>query len=133
MEKKLKHLELIQNIITRMANNSFLLKGWNLTLLAALIGLNKENGLDGKVVFICFILILVFWILDSYYLSQERIFRARYEEVRVKLEEEIDFSMKLESVENNNTNWFIVFWSMPLSILYIGLIASLILFTYFLK
>jgi hypothetical protein len=133
MEKKLKHLELIQNIITRMANNSFLLKGWNLTLLAALIGLNKENGLDGKVVFICFILILVFWILDSYYLSQERIFRARYEEVRVKLEQEIDFSMKLESVENNNTNWFIVFWSMPLSILYIGLIASLILFTYFLK
>lgn len=53
MEEKLKHLELIQNIITRMANNSFLLKGWSITIIVALIGINKD-GLDGKVIFIGF-------------------------------------------------------------------------------
>ncbi len=49
IEKKLKHLEFIQNTITRMANNSFLLKGWTITVVGALIGLNKD-GLDSKVI-----------------------------------------------------------------------------------
>lgn len=131
-ENKLKHLELIQNIITRMANNSFLLKGWNLTILAALIGLNKD-GLDGKIICIGFILILLFWALDAYYLSQERIFRARYDEVRIKLEKDIDFSMKLDGNKTAEMDWFVVFYSMPLSLLYIGLIASLSLSAYYLK
>jgi len=131
-ENKLKHLELIQNIITRMANNSFLLKGWNLTILAALIGLNKD-GLDEKVIFISFILIFVFWMLDAYYLAQERIFRARYDEVRIKQEDNIDFSMKLDGKKTAKMDWFIVFYSMPLSLLYIGLIGSLGLSAYFLK
>jgi len=36
MEAKLKHLEMIQDVIKRMASNSFLLKGWSLTLVVAL-------------------------------------------------------------------------------------------------
>ncbi len=131
-ENKLKHLELIQNIITRMANNSFLLKGWNITILAALIGLNA-SGLNGKVIFIGFVLILFFWILDAYYLSQERIFRERYEEVRVKSEDKIDFSMKLDGEKTDKMDWFIVFYSMPLSLLYIGLMLSLGLSMYYVK
>lgn len=131
-ENKLKHLELIQNIITRMANNSFLLKGWNLTILAALIGLNKD-GLDGTIISIGFILTLAFWILDAYYLSQERIFRAHYDEVRIKEENNIDFSMKLDGDQTAEMDWFVVFYSMPLSLLYIGLIASLSFSAYYLK
>ena len=131
-ENKLKHLELIQNVIARMANNSFLLKGWNLTILAALIGLNKD-GLDGKIIFIGFILTFVFWVLDAYYLSQERIFRARYDEVRIKVEDKIDFSMKLDGDKTAEMDWFVVFYSLPLSLLYIGLIASLSLSAYYLK
>ena len=30
-----KHLEMIENIILRMANCSFLIKGWTLTIVAA--------------------------------------------------------------------------------------------------
>lgn len=132
MENKLKHLEFIQNTITRMANNSFLLKGWNLTILAALIGLNKD-GLDGKIILIGFVLTLVFWILDAYYLSQERIFRARYDEVRIQQEDEVDFSMKLNAQKTNQMDWFVVFYSVPLSLLYIGLMFSLIFFVYYLN
>lgn len=32
MDNKLKHLELIQGVINRMASNSFKLKGWAVTL-----------------------------------------------------------------------------------------------------
>ena len=32
-ENKLKHLEFIQNIITRMNSNSFVIKGWSITLV----------------------------------------------------------------------------------------------------
>ena len=35
MEKKIKHLEMIQAVIVRMGNNSFLLKGWSVTLISA--------------------------------------------------------------------------------------------------
>ena len=35
-ETKIRYLELIQNVITRMANNSFMLKGWAITLVAAI-------------------------------------------------------------------------------------------------
>ena len=31
MDNKIKHLEMIEAIIERMANNSFLLKGWAIT------------------------------------------------------------------------------------------------------
>ena len=36
MENKLKHLQMIQGIINRMASNSFALKGWSVTLVAGI-------------------------------------------------------------------------------------------------
>ena len=39
-EKKLKHLELTQGVLNRLANNSALLKGWSVTLVAALLALS---------------------------------------------------------------------------------------------
>lgn len=73
-----KKLEFIQLIITRMANNSFLLKGWSLTISTAIVGLaSKSEGIAGDY-FMLFPVVL-FWYLDSYYLSQERAFRKLYE------------------------------------------------------
>ena len=93
MEAKLKHLEMIQGVITRMATNSFMLKGWNLSLVTALIALAaaKTSALSALVALLpC----LVFWGLDGFFLRQERLFRGLYDEVRVKKPEDIDFSMK---------------------------------------
>jgi hypothetical protein len=39
MERKLKHLELIQGVINRMAHCSFLLKGWSVILISGLFAL----------------------------------------------------------------------------------------------
>lgn len=77
---KHKHLEFIQNIITRMANNSFLLKGWSLTISTAIVGLaTKGEGIADDLFML--LPIALFWCLDSYYLSQEKAFRDLYNKV----------------------------------------------------
>lgn len=43
-EKKLKHLEFIQNIVTRMNANSFVIKGWSVTLVSALFALAADKA-----------------------------------------------------------------------------------------
>lgn len=42
-EKKMRHLEMIQSVITRMAGNSFALKGWAITLVAAIFALASKD------------------------------------------------------------------------------------------
>ena len=47
MEKKMQHLQMIQDVITRMANNSFMLKGWAVTLIAGIFALaSKDTSLS---------------------------------------------------------------------------------------
>ena len=70
---KLKHLEFIQGIITRMANNSFMLKGWAVTLVAGIFALSSKDS-DQLYSIISIIPVIAFWGLDSYYLLQERLY-----------------------------------------------------------
>jgi hypothetical protein len=92
LEAKLKHLEFIQAIITRMANNSFLIKGWSLTIAAGTCGfaLDKTKPL---VIAVGVAAAIIFWGLDGYFLHQERLFRDVYNKVAKRSESEIDFSM----------------------------------------
>ena len=92
MENKLKHLEFIQNVISRMANTSFLLKGWSITIIAGLFAFSATEGLVA-VLWLGVLLTLVFWFLDSYFLWQERLFRDLYNYVRNRKEEDVDFDM----------------------------------------
>lgn len=68
-EKKIKHLEMIEVIIERMAKNSFQLKGWSMTLIA-LVGAISAQGSDKRFILLAFIPIFGFWALDSFYLQQ---------------------------------------------------------------
>jgi len=92
MEAKIKHLEFIQATINRMANNSFLLRGWATTLIGGLLALNFKE-IDRRHLFISLAVLALFWLLDGYYLSRERNFVKLYNHIRKKEEEEIDFSM----------------------------------------
>lgn len=98
MEKKLAHLEMIQAVITRMAGNSFSLKGWAVTLVAGLFALSSKDA-NQFYYLVTYIPILVFWYLDAYYLCQERMYRNLYEKVRKLGEDEIDFSMNAAAKE----------------------------------
>ena len=73
-EFMLKEIEIIQDIIKRMAFNSFVIKGWTITLVAVTLLL---RGSEYQVL-IAFIPILVFWFLDAYFLWQERLYRRLY-------------------------------------------------------
>ena len=80
-EDKIRNLEMIQNIITRMANNSFLLKGWSITIISGLFSLNLEK-LNFAIYFLVYSVIILFLFVDTYYLQLERRYRALYEECR---------------------------------------------------
>ncbi len=79
-DTQLKHLDYVENAITRMANNSFKMKGWMLTIVSALLAIYASKEKTGYLI-IALCPILTFWGLDAYYLQLERKFRKLYEEI----------------------------------------------------
>jgi hypothetical protein len=75
-----------------MASNSFHLKGWSIVLVSALFALAANNA---KVYFVClaFLPAVAFWVLDGYFLWQERMYRKLYDAVRKVPDDKSDFSM----------------------------------------
>ncbi len=73
-EFMLKEIEIIQEIIKRMAFNSFLIKGWTVTLVAVTLLLKGSK----YQILIAYIPLFVFWYLDAYFLWQERLYRQLY-------------------------------------------------------
>ena len=113
---RLKHLEMIQQVITRMANNSFLIKGWSLTLLAALLALALRDKIY-QMLWISIIPVTMFWILDSYFLRQERLFRKLYDKYRIQDQEtRTDFSMDTSELNSVISSWLCTIFSTTLLI-----------------
>ncbi|MGB8368022.1 MAG: hypothetical protein ACLPYZ_01690 [Limisphaerales bacterium] len=104
-DNKLKHLEFIQNIITRMNANSFVIKGWSVTLVSALFALAADKA-NLKFVLIAYIPVLTFWALDGFFLSQEKQYRKLYEEVAAKKEDNIDFNLNASKFNTGDQSWF---------------------------
>lgn len=98
-EDKIRYIELVQSIISRLANNSFLLKGWTITLIAAIFSLSDK--IMKNFTFTIYFFILIFWILDSYYLYQERLYRDLYNKV-IEIRDEYSplFSLKIDKKRN---------------------------------
>lgn len=81
-EKLHKELDLIQSCITRMANNSFMIKGWTLTLFVALITFfNLKDLPDIILIFALMSIVFLFSYLDAFYLWQERKYVQLYSDV----------------------------------------------------
>lgn len=133
MEAKLKHLDFIQDAIKRMAGNSFLLRGWSITLVIAILTLASQSY-KPTYLWIALFITLVFWMLDSYYLYQERRFRCLYESVRLKNVSDIDFCMSLPKNHCGKCTWLSSAKSHIFTVFYglITLILMLLLvWTYF--
>jgi hypothetical protein len=107
-EDQRKHLEMIQAIITRMAGNSFLIRGWSVTLVSALFALSAKDA-DRAFVVVGYFPCVLFWVLDAYYLSQERKFRSLYESLRAKVT--TDFGMDTASSATSRDSWESSFFS----------------------
>ncbi|MBN9461073.1 MAG: hypothetical protein J0H00_07580 [Burkholderiales bacterium] len=123
----------MQTAVNRMAGNLFLLKGWSITLIAALFALAAKDA-NQFYVLIAYFPLFIFWSLDGYFLSQERKFRALYDHVRTLNESDIDFSMDTRpfSKEPRNT-WSGAMFSKTLVIYYAGLAVVMLVLMYLVR
>jgi len=127
-ENKLKHLEFIQGVINRMGQNSFLLKGWAVTLVAGLFAFANTQDMDYRLISIALIPTIFFWLLDGYFLWQEKLFRKLYDNVRKKGDGEfIDFSMNVKPFESEVSSWIWICFSNTLRLFYLPIIAIIII------
>lgn len=120
----IEELKIIQDIIKRMAFNSFMIKGWALTLIVATLLL---KGSESKVL-IAFIPLIVFWFLDAYFIWQEKMYRELYKwvvENRIKTDEYL-FDMNAYRFKDNVQPRLKIMFSITLGWFY-GCIAILII------
>ena len=105
-EIRVKHLELIHNVIDRLSHKSFLVKSWSITAITALMafGIDKE---DYKIFIIGVPVALLFWYLDTHYLWLEKIFRELYNAVIKK--EAKSMSMDISNYKSKINPWKIAF------------------------
>lgn len=124
MESKLKHLEMAQGVINRMAGNSFLLKGWSVTLIAALFALAAKDA-NQFFIYLAYFPCVAFWSLDGYFLWQERMYRKLYQEVTTVDDENINFSLNAERFKEEVDGWFSTCFSVTLRMFH-GIIFGVI-------
>lgn len=125
----IKTIDLLQSCITRMSQNSFMVKGWTITLTGIILALVPETFDVRLLCIICLILILCFWILDTFYLQKERLFRHKYK-LLIKNPERDDlfFDLDISSVSKNNKKFkfFNIMFSLSVWPIYIPLLLATI-------
>jgi hypothetical protein len=128
LQAKIAHLGFIQAIITRMGLNSFLLKGWSVTLVAAIFALAAKE-VDRRFVLLAFFPIAVFWLLDAFFLHQEKRFRTLYELVALGKVDSDRFTLDTKGIKGV-PGIVSVFFSKTLRLFY-GSLVGVILFAMF--
>ena len=123
IEKIVEHLKMIQAVIDRLGRNSLWVKTWSLLLIVVgltLIAIHYVHRPYFSLIQIPFV--LGFWILDGYFLWQERLFRRVYDEVR--LQSDTDFQMDpLKHRDKPKCSWGSAIFSVTLVIFYLIEIA----------
>lgn len=130
MENKQKHLEFAQGVVNRMGQNSFFIKGWSVTLVSALFALAAKDA-NQKFVIVAYFPTLVFWLLDSYFLYQERLFRKVYDHVRK--ETNTDFSLNTKQFDKGILDWASAALSKTILLFYGTIFLTLIIVMFYLK
>ena len=118
-ENKIKHLEFLQNVITRMNTNSFQIKTFTVTIMSALLAVFVSNK-NAFFILVAIFSVLIFWFLDSYYLQQERKFRSVYNNVTgLKWDIKIrDFEMPIHKFKGGSFNYWNAFFSVTILLFY---------------
>ncbi|QKQ07127.1 hypothetical protein [Staphylococcus saprophyticus] len=98
-DNKIKHLEMVQNIINRIANHKPQYKGWFITLIIA-INVFAISKITDKQLFLVFIVTLCFWTVTSYYLYLERLYIELYKDIRRGNKE--DFDMEISDYKSTS-------------------------------
>ena len=137
-----KEIDLLQSCISRMASNSFLVKGWTMTLLSVLIAMlaNKTSLL--VIALVVLPITFSFWSLDVFFLKTERLYRLKYEWViqeRKKGNREYLYdlnpyneNMRINSKEETSTikvmfsRTLLLFYGIPIAVASITVLINLV-------
>ena len=130
-ENKRSHLVMIQNIINRLSQNSFLLKGWSVVLVSGLFALAAKES-KNLFIYLAYFPALAFWLLDGYFLWQERLFRELYNYVLKLDDTKIDFSMNTSIVKEKARSWKRATFSLTLFVFHGAVIIAISLVIFFL-
>ena len=127
-DKKKLHLEFLQAAISRMAQHSFLLKAWAVSLVSAMFALAAHQS-NPLFVLLGYVPLCAFWVLDAYYLRQEALFRKLYDKAR-ESDEDMKCSMDTSIVEEEVDSWLCVMFSMTLRVFYgvVGVAVLVVMF-----
>lgn len=124
-EDKRKHLDLIQGVINRMASNSFLFKGWSITIIAGISAFAAKDSNTALMV-VPIISTLLFWGVDAYYLMLERAFRNIYNTVAKRSVEVIDYSLTPDKQDVSVKAWLEVLLGRPVLIAFYGTVLVML-------
>ena len=125
-----KHLEIMQGVITRMAENSRSCKVWCVTLVAAVLVLVARTG-DPIHALIALAPTALFYVLDGYYLMLERRFRTSYNNFVDKVQMGQVTTSDLYKVFPDGSIAWVMVWAMSRSFsvlpFYVAVIATVLL------
>lgn len=125
-ENKRAHLAMIQGVIDRMGGNLFYLRGWSITILVGLFAVSTSSllavGQWAPTLF--FVLLVLFWIYDGYFLSLERKYRGLYDKVRTLSEEAIDFSMNVGEFKTHADKTILAAMLSPTLLAFYGVLGT---------
>jgi hypothetical protein len=126
-----KEIDLIQGVINRMASNSFLLKGWLVSLIAVILALTRDTIVATQLSYFNLVLLLpviVFWYLDAFFLHKEKCYRKLYEWVIENRSETNDhlYSLNYKRFEKKVKSTFRIMFSQTLFPFY-GLIVVVLI------
>ncbi|MDY0144035.1 MAG: hypothetical protein RBR97_19310 [Bacteroidales bacterium] len=121
------HLEFVENTITRLGGNSFNLKGWCITIVAAFLAIYADKG-NPIFLYVAIAPTVLFWILDAKYLRAERQYRRLYSDLTTGNNLKISkYSMDASKYIDGNCKFLkIMFWSWSITLLYVVIIVILI-------
>lgn len=135
MDDKQKHLEFIQNIIARLNSNSYQIKSWTITIVAAVLALYASTQKTDFILVGIFPTI-IFWLMDAYCLRQERRFRGLYNDVALISDDNRTvkpFDMNTDLYKKGKYSFWNIFWTKTIWFIYSLIIVFLITVYVYLK
>jgi hypothetical protein len=96
---------MIRAIINRMSAGSFLIKGWSVLSVSALLAVATTNQVHARFAWLALFMAIAFWMLDAHFLRQKRLFRRTYDRVQSLQESEVDFNMDTAPVDGEAASY----------------------------
>jgi len=126
------YFNMIQRVITRLAQNSFQIKAWSATIFTAILVVTF-SFINILIFIVLLIVMTLFWYLDSYYLKQERLFRRLYNKKVGEYNEKIKrtnikiFDMNIEDFKSDEQKVSRIMFSVSEFCFYLPFIIALII------